>query len=58
MPVVRDGSLNDLIVRAPGLPFCTVVFAHFRISESLIGRPCPPFDRALRVLVMFILVDY
>ena len=57
MPVEIDGSLNDLIVRAPGFPFWTVAFAHFKISMSLMGRPAPLLESAESVFVMFILRD-
>ena len=55
IPVVSDGSLNDLMGRTPGLPFCAVVFAHLRISVSLIGRPWLALDSELSVCVMFLL---
>ena len=53
IPVVSEGSLKDLIGLEPGFPFWAVVFAHLRISVSVIGRPLP--DNELKVLVMFIL---
>ena len=55
MAVVRDGSLKDRIDFAVGLTFWTVVFAHLRISVSLIGRPWLALDRELSVCVMFLL---
>jgi hypothetical protein len=51
-PVVIEGSLNDLIGLTDGLAFCAVVFAHFSISVSVIGRP---FDNEVKVLEILIL---
>ena len=50
-----EGSLNDRMVRTLGFAFCAVVLAHLSISVSLMGRPPLDLERAVRVLVMFIL---
>ena len=55
MPVVSEGSLNERMGRTLGFAFCAVVFAHFKISVSLMGRPWLVFDSELSVWVMFLL---